>query len=322
MKQRITWIDLCKGFAIILVLLGHSYSANNGLLIWLNSFHMPLFFMITGLLIGMRKIYERPIKKVFLDNLQSLLLPYFVYSIILTIFIQFLRTRGGEGFISGVTDSLKYVFILYGNSPMWFLACLFLAELLLVLMHRLPGTIRYILVILGLVIGVWLPQDALVLALLCRVLRAVCFLSVGEFLSSLKLEKHKWWCFPILAVHIYLSQWNWSDASFGKSKIAFIICALMGSIAVILFFAGFLKETKIKWLEYYGKNTLTILCTHPFIVEIVRLTDYKLLGSRIYGLGILEGIIITLIVLIIEIPVIWVVTKYLPVLAGKKKIIA
>lgn len=65
--RRVTWIDLCKGFAIILVLLGHSYSTNNGLLIWLNSFHMPRFFMITGLLIGIRKIYERPIKKVFLD---------------------------------------------------------------------------------------------------------------------------------------------------------------------------------------------------------------------------------------------------------------
>jgi fucose 4-O-acetylase-like acetyltransferase len=317
--KRVTWIDLCKGGAIILVLLGHTYSTNNGLLIWLNSFHMPLFFMITGLLMGMRKIYDRPLKKILSDNVRSLLIPYFVYSILLAFFIQFLRTRGGDGFVSGVADSLKYVFMLYGNSPMWFLSCLFLAELLLVSVHRLPDKVRYLLVLLGLAAGVCMPHEALMPALLCRVLRAVFFLTVGEVLSSTDLEKYRSLFLPMLAAQIFLSRWNGSDAEFGNSRIAFIVCALTGSIAAILFSAGFLKNAKLRLLEHYGKNTLTILCTHPFIIEMIRLADYKVLGSRISGFGILEGIVITIIVLIVEIPVIWIVANYLPVLAGKKR---
>lgn len=260
-----------------------------------------------------------PIKKVFFDNLRSLMIPYFVYSILLTLFIQFLRTRGGDGFVSGVAGSLKYVFMLYGNSPMWFLSCLFLAELLLVLLHRLPGTVRIILVLAGLIAGVWLPHDITLIALLCRVLRAVFFLTVGELLSSVEIDKYRLLFIPMLAAQLFLSQWNASDVEFGYSRIAFIVCALLGSIAVILFFAGFLKDAKLRLLEYYGKNTLTILCTHPFIVEIIRFADYKVLDSKISGLGIAEGIVITLIVLIVEIPVIWIVTKYLPILAGKKR---
>ena len=321
LKQRVTWIDLCKGFAIILVLLGHSYSTNNRLLMWINSFHMPLFFILSGILIGLRKIYERPIKRIFLDNFQSLLIPYFIYSILLTCFIQFLKTRGGAGFISGVIDSLKYVFILYGNSPMWFLACLFLAELFLVFLHRLPNTIRYGLALLGFVIGVWLPHDPLLTDLLCRVLRAVFFLTIGELLSSVNLEKYKLLSIPMLVVHIFLSQWKGSVVKFEDSGIIYIICALMGSVSVILFFSGFVKKRNPKWLNYFGKNTLTILCTHPFLVEIIRLVDYKLLRSSISSLGLFEGIVITVMILLIEVPIIWVVTKYMPILAGRKRVV-
>lgn len=49
----------------------------------------------------------------------------------------------------------------------------------------------------------------------------------------------------------------------------------------------------------------------------IRLADYKVLGGKVARLGIAEGIVIILIVLIYEIPAIWIVTDYLPVLAGR-----
>jgi fucose 4-O-acetylase-like acetyltransferase len=55
MKQRIEYIDVAKGIGIILVAAGiFIYSANGGIrdfaVSWIYSFHMPLFFFISGFL--------------------------------------------------------------------------------------------------------------------------------------------------------------------------------------------------------------------------------------------------------------------------------
>lgn len=51
-------LDFAKGVGIMLMVLGHCYSAGNGtyILRWLYSFHMPLFFIIPGIVSG---IYRR-----------------------------------------------------------------------------------------------------------------------------------------------------------------------------------------------------------------------------------------------------------------------
>ena len=49
--KRIDYLDYTKGFGILLVILGHIYDASNPIKIWLYSFHMPLFFIISGFLL-------------------------------------------------------------------------------------------------------------------------------------------------------------------------------------------------------------------------------------------------------------------------------
>ena len=47
MSERVIWVDTAKGFAIISVVLGHS-SLPIELRSVVYSFHMPLFFMLSG----------------------------------------------------------------------------------------------------------------------------------------------------------------------------------------------------------------------------------------------------------------------------------
>lgn len=49
--DRINWIDCIKGIGIYFVILGHIYKCNN-IGIWIYSFHMPLFFILSGYLIA------------------------------------------------------------------------------------------------------------------------------------------------------------------------------------------------------------------------------------------------------------------------------
>ena len=52
-KKEIEWINILRGFAIVLIVLGHAigYSKKlNVLTIYLSSFYVPLFFFISGYL--------------------------------------------------------------------------------------------------------------------------------------------------------------------------------------------------------------------------------------------------------------------------------
>ena len=47
-RERNLGIDVARGIAIILMVIGHCYSNGNIMLQWIYSFHMPFFFLISG----------------------------------------------------------------------------------------------------------------------------------------------------------------------------------------------------------------------------------------------------------------------------------
>ena len=49
--NRVGWIDCLKALGIYLVILGHTLK-DSYLSVWIYSFHMPLFFILSGYLIG------------------------------------------------------------------------------------------------------------------------------------------------------------------------------------------------------------------------------------------------------------------------------
>ena len=44
--KRISWIDMAKGYGTILVIFAHIHYG--GLRTWIYTFHMPLFFFLSG----------------------------------------------------------------------------------------------------------------------------------------------------------------------------------------------------------------------------------------------------------------------------------
>lgn len=57
-NQRLDYIDMAKGFAIALMVYGHAFSTyhNTPIMIWIYSFHMPIFFLTTGILYGIKEV--------------------------------------------------------------------------------------------------------------------------------------------------------------------------------------------------------------------------------------------------------------------------
>ena len=110
LKERDKSIDIAKGIGIFLMVMGHTTS-NRIVLQWIYSFHMPLFFFLSGIFHSQGESYIYFFKK----KVKTLLIPYFFFSIIL--FLFFLIVSKNIGFSAGENLSVKenFIGILLGN---------------------------------------------------------------------------------------------------------------------------------------------------------------------------------------------------------------
>ena len=57
-KMRLEWVDISKGIGILLVIIGHCVYIGGSIHNWIFSFHMPLFFILSGMFIK-----DEPVQK-------------------------------------------------------------------------------------------------------------------------------------------------------------------------------------------------------------------------------------------------------------------
>lgn len=77
-NSRLGYIDIAKGFSIMLMVFGHTYSTSgtNYIITWIYSFHMPLFFLTTGILYGLKARNQGELSWNFQHKFRTLRLRY------------------------------------------------------------------------------------------------------------------------------------------------------------------------------------------------------------------------------------------------------
>ena len=115
-------VDTLKGIGIILMIVAHTYGPNN--IIWslIFSFHMPLFFIVSGLFFKERS-FEDTIRK----TTRQLLIQYIFICISIIILSQLRRPHP-------ITSDLKE--ILYGIGPGWFIIAMAQVRLYFTLIYK------------------------------------------------------------------------------------------------------------------------------------------------------------------------------------------
>ena len=138
-KQRLDYIDAAKAIAIILVIIGHCYwvGAVPRLRNIIYSFHMPLFFVVSGFFIK-----QLSIKEALTKYSKAYLWPYMVIGTLITVIDVIKTFTNHESWSSSLTIDLTRIVwgsnyesnVLFGNIPhigaSWFLLALFWAKIL------------------------------------------------------------------------------------------------------------------------------------------------------------------------------------------------
>jgi len=129
MKQRIDYIDIAKGIAILLVMAGHS-SLHTSITDFIFAFHMPFFFMISGVTTN----YDMEWKPFIAGKVKHLLLPFLIYSVIVSIL---------QCHLSPLSTSDYYIdFLCHGwkGIALWFVPVLFIAQIVTFFISKLNIT--------------------------------------------------------------------------------------------------------------------------------------------------------------------------------------
>lgn len=139
--ERISWIDIEKGLAIILMVIGHSALPQN-LSNFIFAFHMPVFFILSGICSN----YDKDNFVIFTKKrLKSIILPFVAYSIIVLILCTYL----------GVLNVESLILHGWGGFALWFIPVFFVSSLLAkIICQHIPKTTVILVILLALLGGV------------------------------------------------------------------------------------------------------------------------------------------------------------------------
>lgn len=314
-------LDFAKGVGIILMVLGHCYSAGNGehILCWLYSFHMPLFFLIPGIVYG---IYRRHTTDTFWNivkkKVKRLLIPYFFFATITASFLSVL----GRKTLAVFGAYMWRIITLQGINAMWFIPCFLAAELIFVAANRTKYAIACNAVIaLAGMIAVCAPVLRGIAPGIQNIIIGAAFLSLGFLCARIYTTSIK---FPLwlgcVVLHLVLAILNERvDLAYGVygTPILYFVNGLLGTFVAIRAFTWLAKSRLGNVSVWLGENSIIVLCTSSVVIEVFRLMDYKLTNSILPSLGGAEGIILCALVMMAEVFMILFCNKYLWFITGK-----
>jgi len=155
MTDRIIWLDHLRGISIFFVVFGHTVGVSGVVEKMIFSFHMPIFFWISGL-VCKSEIRQTPFPSFLKEKARKLLIPYLFFSVISYMaWVLVFRHFGTQASLN-IQPLNPLLGIIYGNgihngmvhnTALWFFLCLFVTELLFYWILRLPSKRLIILVL-------------------------------------------------------------------------------------------------------------------------------------------------------------------------------
>ena len=327
MKNRIAWVDALKGLGIVLVVIGHT-DCPDELLKWIYIFHMPLFFMLSGL---MSKDSENIGGGQWIRHKsRGLLWPYFFFGVCEFLFdslaLILKHTIRGDYLIKKVIAITYSNFLFEDNytGVIWFLTCLFMTELIFfILLKAFSTNYKRVIVVIALsMLGYYVvPQIKFLPPFFMDIaLNALPFYSLGYYMRVVFFSERKAKIYkiglPIFIIGSVLGMINQRELGLNHvdmlyrkwgDPLLFIISAMLCLVGLVLAFMNFqkiLEKRYFKLLNYIGRNSLIIFSIHLMVMQV--------LAHYIRSLGIVHAtwVLLTIATLTVSICFTAVINKY------------
>ena len=310
-KYRLLWVDVLKGIGMILVILGHIYNQDNIMNYYINSFHMPLFFVISGYLFNFNNAKSN--KEYIYEKFKGLFVPFIGFVSLLYIYWRCIEKqfRNSDCFDIG---------------PSWFLLVMFcVTSLVYPLKDKLKnqyftiGTL-IITIIINIVIKEIFPNiDKTVFIWILRITISISWFLIGILVKNIikkesnaevkskKFTKNKLVSIStiigISVIQIIFSLINGTVSIFsgemGKYYLLYYITGILGTIALMILSKEIIKKNIV--LEFISKYSIIIMATHEPIKRIcIGIVNRFGLSYEFFKNTYIPAVVLTIVILLIE----------------------
>lgn len=326
MKEYYKVIDVAKGVAILLVIWGHAMIPTRPYIIY--SFHMPLYFAISGFLFSHRSSLKGFVKAKF----DRIVIPFYFFSF-LSLCVHICKNVGIGNLDFDVCKNVGKIVAgqpISLNLSLWFLPCLFSVSMIYKLLDSyferksIINGIIFFLSVVGYIMSFFVPPFVIPFKLDIS-FSAIVFFHIGFVCKKKKMMNHH----PnIIIVSIFVVLWlvtawlnklalsrngfkstNMSVNCLGQYFL-FYISAVCGIVS-FMFLCNHIHLRVIIWL---GKNSLVLMAVHfPFML----LFPWKFFLAYISNEFVAQFLMAAVLTLV-SVPFCFLFKKYCPSLTGYK----
>lgn len=262
-------LDISKGIAMLLVVIGHcDYIPYQPIRHFIFTFHVPLFFLVSGYLYK-----ARPPKEAFMRDIRRFGIPYGLtcVAVILISLVYYLITKDPEPLSryavaslwgSGAPHDCKYLSSLPGIGPLWFLPALLICKNVYNILPEKKRLLYSLVIFLAAtVVGRYLI--ALPFSVLPG-LSALAFYAIGDHLKTINKIAPPFW---IIGIICWLVSFKFSHIYLVLPQLDLYYIDVMGATTASLLVYLLCKQiSRIpplgKFLSWIGEYSLCFLCLH------------------------------------------------------------
>lgn len=339
-KKRLNYIDDAKAFAILLMIIGH-LATYKPVDVLIYGFHIPLFFIVSGLFFNPKRSFGENVSKGF----KQLIVPYLCFELInlsigwISPYLHPEHYKGGMtgwgivkaallGILLGQDYVTKISFLPFG--PLWFLVALFFSRVIFAALSKLFKN-KFFLAVVATAVGIGLyfglsknilpfkSAGTNIFSIRCAAM-GLPFYASGYLMRGIDFTEIKYR--PIIvallvAFYVPSSLYNGlcgiDELMYGKNMLLYYLNAVIGSMAVILFFS--LVEMP-EYVHNVGRNTLLILGLTAFPILAYKMVEVFILHQS-YISKYYVYIPLSIACIVVIMPLRKFFEKYLPFALGK-----
>ena len=260
MKRRIDYIDFTEGFLILSVILGHCINGENYFKNIIYSFHMPAFFIVSGILLNYSSAVGKNFGRFLLPRIRQLVIPYIIFE-----FLGYIVQCFTQGFYENINGFIYRTATFQVHTDVdWFLIALFFGEILFYFVQK-DKYISIITAVLSFIFAYFVP-----VRFLKWILAAFVYLIMGYYGISF-FQKSRKWMIPCASVIVLIASYfnvrvDINNGVFGN-PLLYVLGAVFGTYLAIILCQRKLPLKSI-W-SFLGKNSLIVMGTHTLLIQIL-----------------------------------------------------
>lgn len=304
-EKRWLWVDYDKGISIMLVGYGHCLSTLEGHSADLHShtilnyigtffygFRMPLFFIVSGLLVG-RGLKKKGLANYIGDRTNNILYPLLVWGVI-EISFQIIASTYTHFTLHERVSFWRFADLIINpreTGHFWYLNALFCIGVLYATLKsalKLKPIFQLAFGLILYVLSAYLHINDIPAGLFTDIFEYYVFFALGDVISNALLDENtiraysSWRIFVPLLVAFIIVQYfstgiNLRPSSYGnrlveqKMPLFFFIEALIGCAASISFSFLLQKYKLFTWIRIVGYHSLFIYCMQIIVMTFARI---------------------------------------------------